>query len=500
MKRNILTIAAIAATILSAKAQTNVMYVQGQTTFYKEIKVSDIRQFTIEDDLNIEMNDGTTQTISNPTKFWFGILAALNNQYEYTHGMDQTYNGIHDLADFHAVHHYNPLTQMVDSTDYHLDDIAVLHVDSDNKLPYVTIAGEIFKVTPSGEFRLTKNRLNDNISMTGDFRMLEVDPTKWYDGSFYPRLRLNLTADPVTTYAAEQTMAVSSFQTEPFNSAIGTVLYKPVVGINGGSPVLVIGDAVATDAEGMRQGHYALQVGLAGNRFKNGVVDLSDTDSYTITLYDYAEGKTKEITSHYKGYVATLADPEKNGENIYINIDFDAEAGTHFTAEYFGPLTTVDNLDDLAPQIAETNNVILTNDKGVQTLNQEIKSMQVRESNDGTIYLYMMTDGTRPDDAMQNPCVQISPAHINAGDLSLPDLKEQWSVSFKTINLAYAKTEWHPAITNGTLNVSKDASGKWDVTVDLKNEYNNMGSLSGDGTTLTIHYTGEASAYTGTKK
>lgn len=500
MKRNILTIAALCAAALSASAQTDVLYVQDATTYYEEFKVSDVSEFDAANPMTITFNDGSTRTISNPTGFWFGQLAALSNQYEYTHGMVETYNGIHDLASFRAVQHYNPLTQAVDSTDYHLDDIMVLHVNSENKLPYVSVAGELFKVGSTDGFRLTRNRLNDNISMAADVYMREVDESKWYGGDYAPRLRLELTADPLTTYASEQTMSVESFQTEPFSGTVGTVLYKPVVGIGGGSPVLVIGDAIATDAEGMRSGRYALEVSLAGNRFKNGKVDLSETDSYSITLYDYAEGKTKEITSHYKGHVTTLADPEKGGENIYINIDFDAEAGTHFTAEYFGPLTAVSDLEGLAPQIAETNNVILTNDKGVQTLNQEITSMQLRESNDGTLYLYMMTDSTRPDDAMLTPCVQISPAHVNAGTLSLPDLKDQWSISFKTINLAYAKTEWHPAITNGTLSVSKDDDGKWEVTVDLRNEYNNMGSISGDGTSLTIHYAGPASAYTGTKK
>ena len=500
MKRNILTIAALCAAALSASAQTDVLYVQDATTYYEEFKVSDVSEFDAANPMTITFTDGSTRTINDPWAFWFGQLAALSNQYEYTHGYDETYNGIHDLASFRAVQHYNPLTQAVDSTDYHLDDIMVLHVNSENELPYVSVAGELFKVGSPDGFRLTRNRLNDNISMAADVYMREVDESKWYGGGYAPRLRLELTADPLTTYASEQRLSVSSFQTDPFSGTVGTVLYKPVVGIGGGSPVLVIGDAIATDAEGMRQGHYALEVSLAGNRFKNGKVDLSETDSYSITLYDYAEGKTKEITSHYKGYVTTLADPEKDGENIYLNIDFDAEAGTHFKAEYFGPLTTVDNLEGLAPQIEETNNVILTNDKGVQTLNQEITSMQLRESNDGTYYLYMMTDGTRPDDAMQNPCIQISPAHVNAGELSLPDLTDQWSVSFKSINVAFAKTEWHPAITNGRLNVKRTDDGRWDVTVDLRNEYNNMGSLGGDGTSLTIHYAGEASAYTGTKK
>lgn len=500
MKKFFLTIAVLVAAALSAQAQTDVMYVQDITTYYEEFKVSDIRDFDAANPMTITFADGTTRTIDNPYAFWFGQLAALSNQYEYTHGTDQTYNGIHNLANFRAVQHYNPLTQTVDSTDYHLDDVMVLHVNSENQLPYVSVAGELFNVVNPNAFRLTRNRLNNNISMAADVYMLAVDETKQYGGGPAPRLRLELTADPLTTYASEQTLTVSNFQTEPFSAPVGTVLYKPTVGIGGGSPVIVIGDATATDAEGMRAGHYALEVTLAGNRFKNGTVDLSDADSYSIVLYDYDNGKTKEITSHYHGYITTLDDPEKGGENIYINIDFDAEAGTHFTAEYFGVLTTVDNLDNLAPQVAETNNVILTNQNGVQTVNQEITSMQVRESNDGTIYLYMMTDGTKPDDSMQTPCVQISPAHVNAGELSLPDLTEQWSVSYKQINVTYAKTEWHPAITNGTMKVEKNAEGVWDVTVSLKNEYNNMGSVGGTNEALSIHYKGAASAYTGNKK
>lgn len=500
MKRILSLLLPLTSYLLPLQAQTDVMYVGQEGERAYEFKVSNVSEFDAANPMTVTLTDGTTRTIDNPTGFWFGQLAALNNQYEFTSGGDPKYNGIHDVTNFRAIQHYNAATQQVDSTAYWLDNVVCLSVDADNRMLNAWIGPDEYEPRNREALRVTKNKLNANISLSGDFYLNPLDHSLMWPGGGSSRLRLELTADPLTTYASEQTMSVESFQTEPFSGSVGTVLYKPVVGIGGGSPVIVIGDATATDAEGMRQGRYALEVSLAGNRFKNGTIDLSETDSYSITLYDYAEGKTKEITSHYKGYITTLADPEKDGENIYINIDFNAEAGTHFTAEYFGPLTTVDNLEGLAPQIAETNNVILTNDKGVQTLNQEITSMQVRESNDGTVYLYMMTDGTRPDDAMQNPCVQISPAHINAGTLSLPDLKEQWSVSFKTINVAYAKTEWHPAITNGTLSVSKGDDGKWDVTVDLKNEYNNMGSLSGDGTALTIHYAGEASAYTGTKK
>lgn len=500
MKKHFLTIAALAAAALSAQAQTDVMYVGQEGERPYEFKVSNVSEFDAANPMTVTLTDGTTRTINDPTGFWFGQLAALNNQYEFTSGGDPKYNGIHDVTNFRAVQHYNATTQQVDSTAYWLDDVVCLSVNTDNRMLNAWIGSDEYEPTNREALRITKNKLNANISLSGDFYLNPLDRSLMWPGGGSSRLRLELTADPLTTYASEQTMSVESFQSEPFSGTVGTVLYKPVVGIGGGSPVIVIGDATATDAEGMRQGRYALQVSLAGNRFKNGHVDLSETESYSITLYDYAEGKTKEITSHYKGYITTLADPEKDGENIYINIDFNAEAGTHFTAEYFGPLTTVSDLEGLAPEIAETNNVILTNDKGVQTLNQEITSMQVRESNDGTVYLYMMTDGTRPDDSMQTPCIQVSPAHINAGTLSLPDLTDQWSVSFKTINLAFAKTEWHPAITNGTLSVSKGDDGKWDVTVDLRNEYNNMGTVSGDGTALTIHYAGEASAYTGTKK
>mgnify|MGYP003291239712 CR=1 FL=1 len=146
MKKHFLTIAALAAAALSAQAQTDVLYVQDATTYYEEFKVSDVSEFDAANPMTITFNDGTTRTINDPYAFWFGQLAALSNQYEYKHGMDQTYNGIHDLTNFRAVQHYNPLTQAVDSTDYHLDDVMVLHVNSENRLPYTTVAGELFKV------------------------------------------------------------------------------------------------------------------------------------------------------------------------------------------------------------------------------------------------------------------------------------------------------------------------------------------------------------------
>lgn len=484
---------------MNSQAQTDIMCVQDDVCFeIEEYKVSDILEFDAARPMTITFVDGR-QVRTDAYRFWFDVLAKLTNQYEFTSAMNNPNVGVYDVTDFRAVQHYNVEKQAVDSVDYHFNDAVVLHVNADNQLPFVTVGNDRYECAELNEFRLTKNRLNDNITLSGDKYLLAVDDRLQYAGGSAPRLRFDLTLDPLTTYAAEQTVTVNRFQSEPFSGAVGTVLYKPAVGIGSGSPALVIGDAVATDVAGMHSGHYALEVSIAGNRFKNGVVDLADADSYVMHLYDYESGKSLDITSHYKGTITTLDDPEKEGENIYIDIRF-SDATTEYAVNYFGPLTTVDDLEGLAPEVTETNNVILTNQSGVQTLNQEITAMQVRESNDGTIYLYMMTDGTRPDDAMQTPCVQISPAHVNAGTLSLPDLKEQWSVSFKAINLAYAKTEWHPAITNGTLDVKKADDGKWDVTVNLKNEYNNMGTVSGTGETLSIHYSGAASAYTGSKK
>lgn len=497
MKKTFFAIALAAG--LSAQAQTFMMQVDDITGTSTEYRVTDVDGFDAADPMTFTMADGSTRLHNGVRAVAFFSLPDLANQYQLRNNRISSREGVYEVSDFRAVLHYDVDAATASVTDYWLDANTCLSVDMLNQLVGANVDGIGYDCS-SEDFRITKNRLNNNITLHGTVNLTPCEESLQYDGGLYPQLRFNLTLDPAATYAASGMMSVESFSTEPFSSRVGTVLYRPVAGIGGGSPTFVIGDAVTTSVEGMHDGHYALEVTLAGNRFKHGTVSLDDTDSYTVHLYNYETGKTIDVTSHYTGTITTLDDPETGGDNVYIDIVFTAEAGTSFRANYFGPITTVESLDGIAPQIKETNNVIITNDKGVQTLNQEITSMQVRESNDGTVYLYMMTDGTRPDDSMQTPCIQVSPAHINAGTLSLPELTEQWSVSFKTINVAYAKTEWHPAITNGTLSISKDESGKWDVTVALRNEYNNMGSLSGDGTSLTIHYAGEASAYTGTKK
>lgn len=506
MKRA-LSLILLGLSILTASAQINVMLVRDAEERVTEYKTDDILEFDAADPMTVTRIDGTTASHAGVSELWFDQLAVLENAYEITGDVPEEYLGVKSVSDFAASLYHIADGDYIYRTVYSLaDDVLLIYGEQDNSLHGVAIGMEIYKPIAGSTFRLTKSRLNDIVTISGDLQLVPQDEVIEADGveerlaAFVPkvRMRVQLSLDPVTGYVAWNGMEISSFQFEDYFGFIGSALYLPVVGIGGGSPVIVLGDAEATDAAGMREGHYALKITVAGNRFKNGVIDLSDSDSYALTLYDYVEGKTYDITSHYLGNITTLSDPETGGENLYVNVDFTAPSGITLSANYYGPLTTVETLEGLEPQIAESNNVILT---GVQDVNAVIETMQVLESTDGTYHLYFMTAGSeRPDDSMAVPELQITPSMVNAGELSLPALDKQWRVRYKGIDLQYADNQWKPAITNGTLTVSLSEDGTWDVTLSLINEYNNMGSVSGSREHLDIHYRGVASAYTGTKK
>lgn len=509
MKR-VLSLILLGLTMLTASAQINVMLVRDADEKVTEYKTDDIQEFDAADPMTISFADGNSATHSGVSEVWFDQLAVLDNAYEISGDVPEEYLGVKSVTDFKA--HLFHIGLMAEGdylyrTLYALaDDVLLIYGEQDNSLHGVGIGMEIYKPLAGSTFRLTKSRLNDIVTISGDLRLIPQDEVIAAGGdeellaALVPtvRLRVQVSLDPASEYIALNDMEISSFQLEEFYGDIGSALYLPVVGIGGGSPVIVLGDAEATDAAGMREGHYALKITVAGNRFKNGLVSLSESDSYALTLYDYVEGKTYDITSHYTGYIVTLPDPEAGGENVYVNVTFTAPSGITLTTSYYGPLTTVETLEGLEPQMAESNNVILT---GMQDVNAVIETMQVLESTDGTYHLYFMTAGSeRPDDTMAVPELQITPSMVNAGELSLPDLDKQWRVRFKGIDLQYADNQWKPAITNGTLTVNRSEDGTWEVTLSLVNEYNNMGTVAGTREHLDLHYRGTASAYTGTKR
>ena len=496
MKR-ILSIALLAAAAIGAQAQTDVMRVTDVTCMEREYKVANVASFDAADPMTITLTDGSTRQHIGVTSVQFDVLAALTNQYEFMSTTPAEACGIHDVTDLRAVNHYDVEAGKVGSVDYCLDSHVVLHVSSTSQLLGADIDGVHYACPAPEGFRLVKNRLNDNVSLMGDVTLEPTDPDLIYDGARLPRLRVNVTLDPVTTYAAANTVVLGSFQIPFTTQPVGSVLYKPALGIGGGSPTLVIGDAVATDAAGMRSGHSALVITLAGNRFKNGIVSLAETDSYTMVLYDYVTGRTSAITSHYSGIITTLADPE-GGDNIYVNVQFTAEAGITYVAEYYGPVTTIASLDNIEPSIANLNNVIVTNADGRQTINSRISEVQLRENTDGTLTFFVVREGSNNvNDFMLTPAITIDKKLVNAGELSLPDTHDVWEVKYLDVSAEYARNEWVNHLNNGTLSVS-NTDDTWEITVHYLNEYESpWGTTSGNHSVLDIHYSGPVTPYTG---
>lgn len=493
MKR-ILTALALAFT-LSAAAQTQSVTVTAQGS-YTDFQASTIESIVPTEPLTVNFYDGTSTEIAGAEAVDFQLLPQLTGEVE----IDGVVYPVDSVAERISYSFNPPSTFANDFTIYAGDQVVAFTTIYGNFLA-VTVNGEYTSGSHASKMQISRSKLNSVVGLSLDARYRLM--TEGEGAPLAHRVRVEVSQDPTTTYTSRNVLThlvpgqtPTAYTELPIKSAL---LVPGVQGVS--SPVLLFGDAEgATDAAGLRQGTEAYAITVPQSYFQGGVVNLSEQDSYTFVHYDYTAGTTTNINSSYSGYIGLMPDPE-GGDKLFIYAYYSTDDLSTSTVDYFGTPLTVDSAEGIEPDVAATDNIVYCNADGVEQFNEPITEMQTITRADGLKYFYFLTAGSASvDDTYATPCIMVDPAAvINQGTVSLAGTEApNFSIKFKAFNLSWPKNEWVPIPDNGTLNITENADGTTEFTLSVRNSYTNMGYPGGSQETLTIHFRGAESPYTGT--
>lgn len=308
-------------------------------------------------------------------------------------------------------------------------------------------------------------------------------------------VRLAYTGAFVRAYKADNAFIVAPQGQSGFRYNIASVLrVKPAT--TGAATQLAFGDATATTAEGLKQSHAAVWFTVSAAKLNSSLDLATDKASYTLRYIDYATGTTQENTVAS----GTLTTAQADGDKVYFSLFATLEDGTFLQARYYGTVTDVDQLDEMVPTPVLPNKVMSYDADGNLQVDQAILSLKYEESKYSGRKFYFATEGGNLKDPMATPVMQFSDALVNAGKIELANLKDGdgFYFQYKGVTLASPEAKYYGYMNNpnnGTLTITLDADGNYDIYLDVTNKYNTPGmnvTNGGDGTRIVLSYKGKA--------
>lgn len=297
-------------------------------------------------------------------------------------------------------------------------------------------------------------------------------------------------------YAASGVFTVTPTEGDAFSGTIPSALSVPAA-TTGASTAYAFGNIEATTAADYLNAAHAVWFTVAASKL-NGTIDLAtETSTYTFRYIDYATS-----TTYSTAVSGTITTATTTSGNVYFSVNATLENGTVVTAEYFGPVSNVDDLDDMVPipQVDE-GVTYYDSDGGVYSDTQVsyVKKITRTDGTSGKTYttLYFVPEGSDDySDYYITPQLSFGESLVNAGKISLVDLKDGdlFSIKFHTISLTSpdAKYAGYANVpNNGTLQISLDDSGNYEIYLDVTNDYTSPFSASGgDQSRIVLYYKG----------
>lgn len=349
----------------------------------------------------------------------------------------------------------------------------------------VTYNGETPKLTGTLQARFDKSKKNVTITLeaeTADYSDLRC---KWNNSAF---------TQIYTATNSIKTTNVNDVKTYGVASAL--VLNPATVGA---ATTFAFGDVKATTADGLLAGKIGVAVSISASKLYNGTIDLAaDADSYTLKYIDYATRITYEKVK--AGTITTAKD--KDGK-LYIKINATFDDNRTIELEYYGATTAVENLDGMTPAVV-SNSYKYYNADGDVAINRTIGQSYYKEYKGNTTFYFIPKDGSKTDSSNRVE-LKVSTDLINAGEIQLASLAANTSTSVFDLKLnssymllqSYAASHGYGNIpNNGTLTITKDESGNYTISLDVRNKYsNNYTENGGDNTRLVLDFKGSVEKY-----
>lgn len=470
MKKYIATAALCLATVLPTFAQTQTRRV-----------------------MTVHQKDGTTKvykvnSIENVT-FTDEALATLNNQWAYNDDVKDLSkvtmldaNGSYVFALYGCDSDTKPVFELTIPQSLMGHEITLGADDAqDVKVAY---NGETPKLTGTLQARFDKSKKNVTIK-------LEAETADYSD------LRCKWTSAFTQIYSATNSIKTTNVNdVKTYDVASALVLNPATVGA---ATTFAFGDVKATTADGLLAGKIGVAVSISASKLYNGTIDLAaDADSYTLKYIDYATRITYEKVK--AGTITTAKD--KDGK-LYIKINATFDDNRTIELEYYGATTAVESLDGMTPAVV-SNSYKYYNADGDVAINRTIGQSYYKEYKGNTTFYFIPKDGSKTDSSNRVE-LKVSTDLINAGEIQLASLAANTSTSVFDLKLnssymllqSYAASHGYGNIpNNGTLTITKDESGNYTISLDVRNKYsNNYTENGGDNTRLVLDFKGSVEKY-----
>lgn len=297
-------------------------------------------------------------------------------------------------------------------------------------------------------------------------------------------------------YTATQEITVTPTKGDAYTGNIASAFIVNPKNV-GEATNFAFGDVKATKPVDLLGGKYAAWISVSASKLYNGSIDMvSDASSYTIHFIDYA---TRTVYTTVKSGTITTA---KDSEGYtYVKINATLPDGIAFNVEYLGKPAEAESLDEIIPKAVEENQYKYYNSDGEIAKTVKIGTSYISEGTK-TVKFYLVKDGATSKKDEEQVYIEVEPSLIGAGELSLPEitLEKKYSIRYTVGGIqldSHKKTGGYGnEPNNGTLSITKNEDGSYDIYLEVTNKYtNNYTSDGGDNTKIVLHYVGTFEKY-----
>lgn len=354
----------------------------------------------------------------------------------------------------------------------------------------VSLAEEGVKVTLYGKEVALKGTLKIKFDKFQKNVMISLDAMLGNDD-----LRCEYNSVFTKVYTATQEITVTPTKGDAYTGNIASAFIVNPKNV-GEATNFAFGDVKATKPADLLGGKYAAWISVTASKLYNGTIDMeSDASSYTLHFIDYA---TRTVYTKVKsGTITTAKDSEGN---TYVKINATLPEGIAFSVEYLGKPAEAESLDEIIPKAVEENQYKYYNSDGEIAKTVKIGTSYIKEGS--TVKFYFVKDGATSKRDEEQVYIEVEPSLIGAGEVSLPEitLEKKYSIRYTVGGIqldSHKKTGGYGAEpNNGTLSITKNEDGSYDIYLEVINKYkNNYTSDGGDNTKIVLHYVGTFEQY-----
>ncbi len=294
-------------------------------------------------------------------------------------------------------------------------------------------------------------------------------------------------------YSAANSISVTSTNGEKIESSIFTP-FTVLPAATGEPTQFAFADAIGSEPADAKGGNFAVWVSVSASKLYAGDIDMAtETDSYTFHYIDYATGLT--YTTVTSGTITTAQDYLGRP---YVKVNATLEDGTVVASEFVGNCIEVESLEDLIPTPVLANGWHYYDSDGNETVSADVaKVLYKANSSNGytTFYFYKNADDSKY--TSDKVTLQVKDDWVNAGKKDLSALVDgDWfSIKYSDIQLVSPDSKYSGyglVPNNGTLTISKDDEGNYDIYLDITNKYNSSTITDGgNNARLVLSYKGQ---------